>query len=219
MSSTYEIIQKQRKERNLLQREKEAEERYLPVLEMTLRDTCRTKIGRQNYRSIASQLNSWIKSLSKEQKRNKLFFVELDTAIEEFKSHVLEKYKSNKSQRNKFESLFSQEGYIKDCRRILAHKIYDYKTDQSLNNPDNGFLSATAYRVAMTNHLERELRKLAHEGMASTIKKLNAPRLPDDIEKMVIDNFKRLFVNYLDEFMSVQKQNLLSDSDRPDLLN
>jgi len=219
MSNTYEIIQRQRRERNLLQREKEAEERYLPVLEMTFKETCRTRIGKSNYRSIASQLNNWIKSLSDKQKRNKLFFVELDTAVEEFKNYVLEKYKTNKKQKNKFESLFSQPDYISDCKRILAHKIYDYKTDQSLNNPDNGFLSSTAYRVAMTNHLEKEIRKLAHEGMASTVKKLNSPRLPNDLEQMVINNFKRLLVNHLDKFMLAQKQNMLNDPDRPELLN
>jgi hypothetical protein len=219
MSSTYEIIQKQRKERNLLQREKEAEERYLPVLEMTYRETCLTKIGKDNSRSIASQLNNWIKSLSENQKKNKLFFVEIEEAIEEFEAYVLEKYKSNKNQRNKFQALFSQDNYINDCKRILLHKIYEYKTDQSLNNPENGFLSATAYRNAMTNHLEKEIRKLAHEGMASSIKRLNSPRLPDDIEGMLIDNFSRLLVKYLDQFMAVQKQNLLADSDRPDLLN
>lgn len=219
MSNTYDVIQRQKRERNLLQREMEAEERYLPVLEMTFKETCRTRVGKNNHRSIASQLNNWIKSLSDKQKRNKLFFVELDIAVEEFKSYVLEKYKTNKKQRNKFEALFAQPDYISDCRRILAHKIYDYKTDQSLNNPENGFLSSTAYRVAMTNHLEKEIRKLAHEGMASSIKKLNAPKLPDDIEQMLIDNFNRLFIKYLDEFMNVQKQNLLADSDRPDLLN
>lgn len=219
MSNTYEIIQRQRKERNLLQREKEAEERYLPVLELTFKETCRTRIGKDQALSISSQLNNWIKSLSDKQKRNKLFFVELDNAVEEFKNYVLEKYKSNKKMRNKFEALFSQEDYVIDCRRILAHKIYDYKTNQSLNNPENGFLSATAYRVAMTNHLEKELRKLAHEGMASSIKRLNAPKLPDDIERMLIDNFSRLFVKYLDEFMNTQKQNLLSEEKRADLLN
>jgi hypothetical protein len=219
MSNTYEIIQRQRNERNLLQREKEAEERYLPVLEMTYRETCLTKIGKDNSRSIASQLNNWIKSLSENQKKNKLFFVEIEEAIEEFEAYVLEKYKSNKNQRNKFQALFSQDNYINDCKRILLHKIYEYKTDQSLNNPENGFLSATAYRNAMTNHLEKEIRKLAHEGMASSIKRLNSPRLPDDIEGMLIDNFSRLLVKYLDQFMAVQKQNLLADSDRPDLLN
>lgn len=219
MSNTYEIIQRQRNERNLLQREKEAEERYLPVLEMTYRETCLTQIGKDNSRSIASQLNNWIKSLSESQKKNKLFFVELEEAIEEFEAYVLEKYKSNKNQRNKFQALFSQNNYIKDCKRILLHKIYEYKTDQSLNNPENGFLSATAYRNAMTNHLEKEIRKLAHEGMASSIKRLNSPRLPDDIEGMLIDNFSRLLVKYLDQFMEVQKQNLLADSERPDLLN
>jgi hypothetical protein len=219
MSNTYEIIQRQRKERNLLQREKEAEERYLPVLEMTYKETCLTEIGKAYSRSIAIQLNNWIKSLSESQKKNKLFFVELEAAIREFKTYVLEKYKNKENKRNEFEALFSNEDYIKDCKRILLHKIYDYKVDQALNNPKNGFLSSTAYRNAMTNHFQKEIRKLVHEGTASSIKKLNSPESTDDIEKMLVENFTRLLVKYLDQFMKTQEQNLLNDESRNDLLN
>lgn len=200
MLTSFEIIQNQRKERNLLQQEIEAEERYLHVLSLSYYKTCRSKIGRDNSKSIAQQLNYWIDSLTDEQKKNKLLMVELDNSLDEFRKYIFIKYENNLNQRNKFESLFIDQDYVNDVKRILIHKIYDYKLDQSLRNFENGFASPRAHSICALNQQKKEIRSAAHEGMASAYKKLNGPILPESIENMMYQTFERVIDQRIDKF-------------------
>lgn len=192
MSNSFEIIQQQRKEMNLLQKEIEAEERYLHILSMTYRETCRSKIGKENSRSIAQQLNIWIKNLSESQKKNMLLLVELDNTLSKFREYILNKYEGNAKRKNKFEELFSNINYCKDVKRIMIHKIYDYKLEQSLNNFENGFVSPKAHSICALNQQMKEVRNAAHEGMATAYRNLTGPTLPDDIEKTIEQIFERV---------------------------
>lgn len=204
MSNAYDIIQRQRKERNLLQREMESEERYLHILSLTYTETCQSRIGKSNAQSIAQQINLWQKTLTESQKKNKLLLVELNDSFHDFKEYILEKYKSNTSKLNEFEALFDQEDYKKDCKRIMIHKIYDYKLNQSIKDFEDGFISPRAHSIAIVNQEIKKVRKFAHEAVNSTYRRLNAPKLPDSIENMIYENIQRIFNNYFTNENRVQ---------------
>lgn len=214
MSNTYDLIQRQRKERNLLQKEMEAEERYLHVLSLTYRDTCQSSIGENNSQSISIQLNHWIKSMSKKEQLSSLLFVSLDKSLEKFEKYVLDKYSSNRSKAAKFKSLFNNQNYRDDCKRIMIHKVYDFKLDETINNLESGFVSPKAHSIVAFNQQRKEIRSAAHEGMASAYKKLNGPVLPDDLEEMMYSTFERVFNKHLSELFSVNKNQL---NERDDL--
>lgn len=193
MSNSFEIIQQQKKERNLLMQEMEAEERFLHILSLSYTKTCRSKIGKDNALSIAQQLNNWIDSLPKSQKRNKLLLVELENSLTEFKKYIFNKYKHNKKQNSRFKNLFAREDYLKDVKRIMVHKIYEFKLEQSLENFESGFVSPRAHSICALNEQKKEIRSAAHEGMASAYKKLNGPVLPKSLENMMYKTFERVF--------------------------
>jgi hypothetical protein len=208
MSNTYDVIQRQRKERNLLQREMEAEERYLHVLSLTYKDTCQSGIGKNNSQSISIQLNHWIKSMSKKEQLSSLLFVSLDKSLEKFEKYVLDKYSSNKSKSAEFKSLFNNDDYRNDCKRIMIHKIYDFKLDETINNLESGFVSPKAHSIVAFNQQRKEIRSAAHEGMASAYKRLNGPVLPDDLEDMMYNTFERVFNKHLGDLFEINKNQI-----------
>lgn len=216
MLTSFDIIQQQRRERNLLQQEIEAEERYLHILALSYYKTCMSKVGRDNSKSIAQQLNYWIESLSDDQKRNKLLLVELENSLTDFKNYIFIKYEKNKKQKAKFEELFADQEYINDVKRIMIHKIYDYKLEQSLRNFENGFVSPRAHSVCALNQQMKEIRSAAHEGMASAYKKLNGPVLPDSIENMMLETFERVIDKRINKYFQTTEQFL---GNRQALLN
>ena len=197
MLDRYEVIQRQRKERNLLQAETEAEERYLHVLSMTYKETCQSAVGKNECRSIVSQINHWVKDLSNKEKRAYLLFVSLDESLSKLKEYIFDKYSKNSKKLDRFQILFSNQDYVNDCKRLMIHKIYDFKLEQSVNNFESGFVSPRAHSMVALNQQKKQIRTAAHEGLASAYKKLNGYVLPDDIEMMMYQTFEKVVQDHI----------------------
>jgi hypothetical protein len=213
MSNAFEVIQKQRKEMNLLQREMELEERNLHVLELNYKDTCRSKIGKENSRSISYQLNLWIKNMEHKEKLSNLLFVSLEKSFNKFKEYIFDKYSSNNKKRIEFKKLFSNKNYVDDCIRIMKHKIYDFKTEESIKTIENGFVSPAANRIALKMHYQKKLRSFYHESINSSYKTVSNYSFPenatiDDLERIVDKIVNKVANKKLDKIFKIEDKRL-----------
>lgn len=110
-----------------LEEERIKEEEYLFVLGKNNKAIAITTQGKKDALSIARQLDLWIQTLSDQEKSYLLVFMQLPAIIEHFRYYVVMKYEKQRKKQHEWRKKLSEESYVKDVKRLIVPKIYEYK--------------------------------------------------------------------------------------------
>lgn len=151
----FDLMMQQKEQRDIVTAEKESELANIHVIQMNMKDIHKTEIGKRESRSIALQLNSWIKTLSDEEKNSNLFFGGLSEAMEKFEHYVTNKYTGKK--KDEWINKFRNADFVDAVEGVLKYKIYEHKGENEL------FMSGQAHNNYQVTKLFKNSRKVAHE--------------------------------------------------------
>lgn len=165
-----EIINNENKFKNLIIKEQIAEIESLDCCTETDKELIDpniippSKIG--SSRSIASQIQDWIKTLSEEEKLTKLMFMYSDNTYKEIEDFIINKYedKNDYDSLKKWKLLFNNYKYRENFKRILKKKIFEYKIKLSFKG-NARFFSQNVYSIAIYTFRQKDVEKSCHKAV------------------------------------------------------
>jgi len=215
-SNLFNLMLQQQNQQQEFQIEKNLEEHYLFVLALTDKDVCLSDLGKDESRSITSQINNWKKEMADQEQNSNFLFISLENSYEKFKKYVLGKYSGKKA--DKWKLKFDNEGFVTDVKRLLITRIYRHKYELAMNGK-GGFFSGQAHNQMQLIETYKHVRSLAHEAANRTVKYIDKkPQASRMLTRGDFDMIAEIIESVVDEKIQLCLPNRANKQDLPSII-
>lgn len=179
--------------KEFLLKEAELEKEYMHCIQELDRDVVVTDIGKSESRSIGLQINSWIKTLSDEEKDGLLTLYNSSVAYRQFKEYMESKYSGKKKE--EWVVKLSNPDFKKDTIRLMRSRIYEHKAKRTRQGVQM-FISPDAHFLYQKIELHKKMNSSQHESLNRVLKILEAN---EDVRYEYLAENKELIINSMKE--------------------
>lgn len=158
----------EREKESILERERDLEEANIAIMALKKEDVCFTDEGKEMSRSLNLRLANFLKEMTENERKQMLWFIDIETTMDKFIEYLQEKYK--KGALKKFNQLVTRSEFKRDIRNLIVYEIYNHKMDLFLQGSDDGFQSMRAYRSIAPLMLQKKFNTDYYKAIGATRK-------------------------------------------------
>ncbi len=142
--------------------EREGEISHLYVLSLNDKDIAQSELGKQDSRSLGSQIRRFKNALDEDDGNELFLFISLGELTKSFADYLCKKYSGTKAQ--EWRAKFKDPRYTQDVKALLASRIYEHKYELvQLGYP--AFVSPEAQSAVSLLFAQKHIRKCSHEAV------------------------------------------------------
>lgn len=192
---SFQAVQKELSQETLVQRESRAEETAAIVLTSRTYTELFGERWEAFGRKVPARYNHWLKSNEAPSLEELALCINVPALAESFAGYVLRK--AQKKEREEWETTFADPSFQNVVRLFLNQKVFERKSEITLHEGQQGFLTRIAFDYFLRQHGAKGGRDIGHEAV-SKMKKLHSQGLPPEevlnaVQEMLDRGFEELW--------------------------